>query len=57
MGERKLVPVGDVAEALDVSDRTVWRLVELGVIRAYKLHRSVRFDLDEVFDDVKANPK
>lgn len=49
-----LVPVGVVADALSVSTRTVWRLVEAGTIPTYRVGRSVRFSVDEVVDAVKS---
>lgn len=49
----QLVPVDDLADALSVSTRTVWRLVERGTIPTYRVGRAVRFCVDEVIDAVK----
>lgn len=54
VSELQLVPIEDVADALRVSTRTVWRLVEQGTIPTYRVGRAVRFSLAEVIDAVKA---
>lgn len=48
--EFKMYSVKEVAAMLDITDRTVWRMIEDGSLRSVKLRRVVRI----LHDDLKA---
>lgn len=51
----RYLSVDGVAETLDCSTKTVYRLTDAGVLRAYKLGpRARRYRLDEVLDAMEA---
>jgi len=51
--EKVFLTVGDLAELLRVSTRTVHRLKDAGVIRAYRITPyCIRFDQDEVLEQL-----
>lgn len=51
----KLLSVDQLAEALGVSRRTVYRLLEEGDVPHYRVGKHLRFDLDEVKKALRAN--
>lgn len=48
-GSAKLINAGELAEILNISERTIWRLIASGkLIQPIRIGKSVRWRLDEV---------
>lgn len=45
--------LAEISEHLKTSTSTVYKLKERGVIRGYRVGRNLRFDPDEVDEDIK----
>jgi excisionase family DNA binding protein len=54
MQPTELVRLREMARRLDTSERTLRRLVEDGVVPAYRVRGQLRFDPGEVFEVTRA---
>ena len=51
---RHLITIGETAEYLGITERTVRKKIALGVLRAYQLNpHFIRLDLDEINEALK----
>ena len=53
MSSHPLLSVKQLAEALNCSTSTIYRMVQKNIIPFYDLHSNYRFDLDEVREALK----
>jgi excisionase family DNA binding protein len=49
----RLRTIREVADALHVSERGIYRLVERRAVPFYRVHRAIRLDLDEVLAAIR----